>query len=117
MTIELIAPQARYFECSKCSFKFIKKITESASGIARCQNCSYPCLEYRLTKRLVKDEDIVKKMPIYQQLKYYWLKHPQAWLDNIAHRTTLNQTKQNTTTYLTDDAGVKLGEMPEMVEL
>lgn len=117
MDIEYIKPKFRYFECSRCSFKFLKKISESTSGIARCQNCEYPCIEYRLKGRFGQDTDILKTMPIYSQMKYYWLKNPKAWEENIKNRSTQNMSGGNKKTYLNDSSGHRIGEMPQAIEI
>ena len=44
----------------------------------------------------------------WERMKQYFYKYPKAWEDNIKHRTTVAGK-----TYLTDNSGVRLGEMPK----
>lgn len=63
------------FECDRCGFKFIQKIS---SPIIRCKKCEWG---------LISLDFRYKKLDPYSEMKLYWLKHPKAWEDNIKKRT------------------------------
>jgi len=117
MDIEIIKPLFKYFECSRCSFSFVKKINESVSGIVMCVNCEYPCIDYRLKGRRLTDEEVLIKLPEYSRMKYYWMSYPKSWEDNIKHRTTQNLSGGNKKTWIKDNSGHRIGELPEIVEV
>lgn len=124
MDIQLTKPSFRYFECSRCGFKFLKKISESVSGIARCQNqnCEGPCLEHRLKHPYagisLTDEQALKKLPVYSQIKYYWIKYPKSWEENIKNRVSANKAGANSNqTKMKNASGENLGYMPGIFEV
>lgn len=121
MDIEYIPPQAKYFHCSKCGKTTTKKLTESISGIARCGICQYPAIEHRLKHPaagiVLTDEQVIKRLPVYTQMKYYWLKNPKSWEDNIKKRETQNLAGGNKKIYMKDNSGHRVGAMPEVVKV
>jgi hypothetical protein len=123
MDFEITRPTHRFFKCSRCSLTFKKKLYESSSGIARCALCEYPCVEYRFKHLacgvLLTDEQAVRRLPIYSQMKYFWLKHPKAWEENIKSRAIMKNKEggNKDRVYLNDSRGRRLGLMPEAVSL
>lgn len=61
--------------------------------------------------------EVIKKLPVYTQMKYFWLKNPKSWDDNIKHRTTQNLAGGNKKVSLNDSSGHRIGAMPEIVKV